>query len=55
MIMPKEFVLLSCVCERAQAPVLLCYTKARGFFEPITNTDAAPVVGRVLTWSYVRG
>lgn len=54
MIMPAEYRLLECICEKTPHPMLLCYSKARGFFEPITNLDAEPIAGRVLAWQYVR-
>lgn len=52
--MPAEFRILECVCERTPHPMLLTYSKARGFFEPVTNLDARPVVGKVLSWKYAQ-
>lgn len=31
---------------------LLTYSKDRGFFEPISNRDAEPVIGKILEWKY---
>lgn len=50
---PAEYRLVVCACERSPGPILLTYSKAQGFFEPITNLDAAGVVGKVLSWTYV--
>lgn len=49
---PAQFRLLLCACERATDHMLLTYSSERGFFEPITNLDAEPVVGKVLDWRY---
>ena len=32
--------------------LLLTYSKDRGFFEPVTNMLAEPVIGQVLEWRY---
>lgn len=48
---PREYKPLVCQCERA-SNMLLTYSRERGFFEPITNQDAEPVVGNVLSWEY---
>lgn len=49
---PREYRLLECKCEKTLQPMLLCYSRSRGFFEPVTNLTAEPVVGRVLAWQY---
>ncbi len=53
--MPSEYVTLECICEKTgpKNPMILTYSKERGFFEPITNRDAEPIVGKVLSWKYV--
>lgn len=49
---PAEFRFLMCVCERTLDAMLLTYSRARGFFDPITNLDAVPVVGKIVGWRY---
>lgn len=33
-------------------PMALLFTPDRGFIEPVTNLDAAPVIGPVIAWRY---
>ena len=49
---PAQYRLLLCVCENTPHPQLLCYSPHRGYFEPITNAEALPVTGRILSWTY---
>jgi hypothetical protein len=52
---PRQFELLECRCEKHPTEWLrLTYSKDRGFFEPITNQAAEPVVGAVLEWRYAQ-
>lgn len=52
--MPAEYRALLCICEKTgpDDPMILTYSKERGFFEPITGCLAFPVVGKVLSWKY---
>lgn len=51
---PAEYRSLECECELTGPDdlVILTYSHERGFFEPITNRLAEPVVGKVLRWRY---
>lgn len=51
---PAEYRSLECICEKTgpSDPMILTYSRERGFFEPITNRLAEPVVGKVLSWRY---
>jgi hypothetical protein len=51
---PAEYRSLVCICEKTgpDDPILLTYSRERGFFEPITNRLAYPVVGKVISWKY---
>jgi len=33
-------------------PMLLTFSPDRGFFEPVTNSAAEPVIGSILGWCY---
>lgn len=52
--MPAEYRWLECTCEKTgpDDPMILTYSRERGFFEPLTNRAAEPVVGKVLSWKY---
>lgn len=50
---PREFELLWVIgAKYPMKPMALTWSRDRGFFEPITNTAAAPVIGDVLAWRY---
>lgn len=52
---PAQYRSLLCICEKTgpdDTPMMLTYSKDRGFFEPVTNQLAEPVVGKVLSWKY---
>lgn len=51
---PAEYRSLECICEKTgpDDPMILTYSRDRGFFEPRTNRLAEPVVGKVLSWRY---
>jgi len=50
---PAQHEALECRCAKFPNEWLnLTYSHERGFFEPVTNLDAEPVVGRILEWRY---
>lgn len=49
---PRQYTDVRCKAEGAPGWFLLTYSKDRGFFEPIANRDAEPVIGRVTHWQY---
>ena len=48
---PAEFRPLICKAQNGQE-YCLTYSKGRGFFEPITNQSAEPLIGPVVAWRY---
>lgn len=50
---PAQYRLLKVRAEKYPNEwLLLTFSKDRGFFEPITNSAAEPVVGKILQWEY---
>lgn len=50
---PAAFKPLYVLCEKhPNQPMLLTFAPERGFFEPVTNGAAEPVIGSVLGWCY---
>jgi len=50
---PAEFKAIWAMGEtRPKDPMALCFSKERGFFEPVTNRNAEPVMGRIIAWCY---
>jgi hypothetical protein len=51
---PKQFEVLS--VRGSNDPEIwfygLTYSEDRGFFEPITNQDAEPILGEIIEWVY---
>ena len=49
---PAQFRMILCQCEHSKEPMLLTYSRNRGYFEPVTGQSAEPIVGRVTHWEY---
>ena len=50
--MPAQFRSLVVTNEAGETFHGITYSKARGFFEPITNLSFEPVAGKVTGWRY---
>lgn len=50
---PKEFEVLWCKGKKfGNDWFKLTFSQERGFFEPATNKDAEPVIGKITHWQY---